>query len=264
MESIFGSRAEARSCVDGWHFRNGGYRMTTEKLSLWLSLVEVTRGMRLAVAGWHFGVDAVSILHDHIWDGTSLVLRKAIRRYANDGQRVLDLGTGHLGLLAVYCALTHQVKSVAVDVSSEFIENARLVAVASHASLIDFRQSDWFSNVDGTFDLIFGNVPYIPTKVGKAFKEAREYPEIWDGGGDGLYHERHVIANVARFLNSEGLFLLGIDTFYVPRSTTLTLIKARCDLELREIIRSRISQSEVYVIGLKRGASLMTQATTIV
>ena len=225
--------------------------MTTEKLGLWVSHLALTRGMRLALAGWHFGVDAVSVLHDHIWDGTSLILRKGIRRYAHDGQRVLDLGTGHLGLLAIYCAVTHQVKLVAVDVSEEFVENARLVASASHASFIDFRQSDLFSNVDGTFDLIVANVPYIPTEIGNVFQKPHEYPEIWDGGRDGLDHERQVIANVARFLNREGILLLGIDTFYVPRSTTLSLVRNSGNLELREIIESWISRSEVYVIGLK-------------
>jgi methylase of polypeptide subunit release factors len=230
--------------------------MTTSKPSLWVSHSGIVRGMRLAVAGWHFGVDAVSILHDHIWDGTSLVLRKGIRRYSCDGQRVLDLGTGHVGLLAIYCALTHRVKLLAVDVSEEFVENARLVAAASQASIIEFRQSDWFSNVDGTFDLIFANVPYVPTDVGNTFQQTHEYPEIWDGGSDGLEHERRVISNVAHFLNHDGLLLLGIDTFFVPRAVTLALVKASPDLELREIIQSWVSRCEVYVIGLKEHCGL--------
>ncbi len=146
--------------------------MKTAELELWPGVLRLIEGMfrlrwlRLAMAGWHFQVDAVSLVHDHIWDGTSFVLRKGIRRYAHDGDRVLDLGTGHLGLLAVYCARTHQVEMVAVDVNKEFVENAMIVAKASFAPPIDFRQSDWFSKVDGTFDLIFGNVPYIPTEHG--------------------------------------------------------------------------------------------------
>ena len=44
---------------------------------------------------------------------------------------------------------------VAVDVNEEYVENAQLIAAASYAPAIEFRQSDWFSNVDGVFDLIF-------------------------------------------------------------------------------------------------------------
>ena len=76
--------------------------MKTAELDLWLSFwkplsgVYRLRWLRLAVAGLHFQVDAVSFVHDHIFDSTGLLLRKAIRRYAQDGQRTLDLVTGHL------------------------------------------------------------------------------------------------------------------------------------------------------------------------
>jgi methylase of polypeptide subunit release factors len=209
------------------------------------------RWFRLAAAGVHFEVDAVSLVHDHIWDGTSLVLRKAIRRYARDGQRVLDLGTGHLGLLAVYCARTHGVEMIAVDVNKEFVENARLVAVASNAPPIDFRQSDWFSNVDGTFDLIVGNVPYIPTEVGSAGDHVQTHIEIWNGGKDGLAHVRTILDTAPLFLRSKGLLLLGIDAAYVPRTETVRLIESSRGLGLMGIVTSWMSESEAYVIGLK-------------
>lgn len=230
--------------------------MRTE-VSLWLSVSDLARWLprlrwfRLALAGWHFGVDAVSIVHDHIWDGTSLLLRKGIRRYTCHGQRVLDMGTGHVGLLAVFCALFHQVEMVAVDVNEQFVKNARRVAVASQCPLIDFRQSDWFSNVNGTFDVIFCNCPYVPTEIGATGTASAEHPEIWDGGLDGLTHVRRILCDVSGFLKPEGLLLLGIDTFYVPRLTTLDLLERSQQLELRKIVRSWISTSEIYVIGLK-------------
>jgi SAM-dependent methyltransferase len=229
----------------------------------WLSFLDVFRGiprlrwLRLAVAGWHFQVDAVSLVHDHIWDGTSLVLRKGIRRYIGDGQRVLDMGTGHLGLLAVYCSRTHFAEVVAIDVNKEFIENARLVATISQAPTIDFRQSNWFSNVDGKFDVIFSNCPYIPTECGCSHNYLDEHPEIWDGGPDGLAHVRTILFNLGRFLNPEGLLLLGIDTAYVPRPITLNLVESYPDLKLQEIVRSWISTSEVYVIGLKASSTMV-------
>ncbi len=231
--------------------------MKTEELRLWLPLSRLVLGiprmrwLRLALAGWHFQVDAVSFVHDHIWDGTSLVLRKAIRRYARDGDRVLDMGTGHLGLLAVFCARTRNVQVVAVDVNEEFVENAQFIAKVSEAPNIEFRQSDWFSNVDGTFDLIFGNVPYVPTDVGLARQQVHAFPEIWDGGEDGLAPARIILENAAHFLEPEGHLLLGINTAYIPRTATLTLVETSHDLELREIIESWISPSEVYVVGHK-------------
>ncbi len=235
--------------------------MKTAELELWQSLwrplcgIPRLRWLRLALAGIHFQVDAVSFVHDHIFDCTGLVLRKGIRRYAHDGQRVLDLGTGHLGLLAVYCARTHNVKIVAVDVNEEFLENARLIAEVSGAPDIDFRQSDWFSNIDGEFDLIFGNVPYVPNDVGCAALHSHEHPEIWDGGCDGLDCERVILRNVGHYLMPHGILLLGIDTSFIPRIATLELVEASRDIELKDIIKSWISRSEIYVIGLRDHAT---------
>jgi methylase of polypeptide subunit release factors len=228
--------------------------MRTAELYLWHSLLRPLcsiprlRCLRLAVAGLHFQVDAISLVHDHIWDCTSLVLHKAIRRYLRDDYRVLDLGTGHIGLLAVYCSRIRKVEVLAVDVNQEFIENARIVAEASGASTIEFRQSDWFSNVDGEFDLIFGNVPYIPTEVGAASHHSHQHPEIWDGGYDGLEHARAILDNVGHFLLPNGALLLGIDADYIPRLATLNLVEESHDLELCEVLKSCISKSEVYVI----------------
>ncbi len=229
--------------------------MKTAELDLWLSFWKPLSGMyrlrwlRLAVAGLHFQVDAVSFVHDHIFDSTGLLLRKAIRRYTQDGQQVLDLGTGHLGLLAIYCARTHNLRVIAVDVNEEFLENARIVAEASNASGIEFRKSDWFSNLDSMFDVIFSNAPYVPTDIGALSHYSHYHPEIWDGGNDGLDCERVILNNAGHFLTPEGVLLMGIDTDFVPRAATINLVQDTEDLELKNIIKSWISKSEVYVIG---------------
>ena len=232
--------------------------MRTAELETWHSFLRPLYGiprlrwLRLAVAGLHFQVDATSLVHDHIWDSTSLILHKAIRKYLRDDYRVLDLGTGHIGLLAIYCSRIRKVSVLAVDVNDEFIENARIVAQASDAPTIEFRQSDWFSNVDGSYDLIFGNVPYIPTDVGASSQHSHEHPEIWDGGHDGLEHTRAILDNVGSFLLPKGTLLLGIDADYVPRRATLGLVEESHDLELRRVLKSWISKSEVYVIAHKQ------------
>jgi release factor glutamine methyltransferase len=219
-------------------------------LGLLESMLRV-RWLRLAAAGWHFHVDAISIVHDHVWDGTSLLLRKAIRQHVRDGQRVLDLGTGQIGLLAVYCARSHDVEVVAVDVNEEFVENAKLVAVASEVPGIDFRISDWFSNVDGTFDLIFTNCPYVPSEKGNSMQEFHSHPEIWDGGFDGMAHMRKILSQVEHFLNPHGALLLGVDTTYVPSAAMVDLIAEHPGIDLVHTIRSWFSPSEVYVIQRK-------------
>ena len=119
-----------------------------------------------------FHVRVVSAKHQHIWDGTTWVLRKALRKYVKDGHRVLDLGTGHIGALAIYCSNIRKIEILAVDINEAFLQNAQSWWRApATPKEIEFRHSDWFSNVDGKFDIIFSNVPYIPTDVGMRIQQ---------------------------------------------------------------------------------------------
>jgi release factor glutamine methyltransferase len=225
------------------------------KLKLWVTML---RSMKQAPAYTHvnkilarmmFRVNAVSKINDHLWDETTLALKKAVKRYARDGQRILDLGAGHIGVLSVYLAKTKNVDIVAVDVNEQFVNNAINVAAASRAHRISFTRSDWWSEVDGRFDLIFCNVPYIPTEVGLKRNHETPHSEVWDGGADGRRHMRTVIRGAGDYLKNGGRLLLGVNTLYVEKEKCAELFKQAHNLNLEEIIKSRFSPSRVFVAG---------------
>jgi methylase of polypeptide subunit release factors len=200
-----------------------------------------------------FHVKVVSAKHQHKWDGTTWVLRKALCKYVKDGHRVLDLGTGHIGALAVYCDKIREIEILAVDINEAFLQNAKQVASASGAEKIEFRQSDWFANVDGKFDIIFSNVPYIPTEVGMRTQSLTEYREVWDGGPDGGNEVRRILKDAPNFLAGVGRLLLGIAPMYLPRTAVLEMINRAPGLELENIVTSTLSPCEVYVIRPQSG-----------
>jgi hypothetical protein len=249
----FGSGGMGRNCVDDRALRV--IEMSEWKLMLWTLLVKpVNRMARFtslnALAVRHlFKVCVAGTCHDHYWDETSFAMRRAIRAYVQDGDRVLDLGTGHLGLLAVYCAKIRDVKLQAVDITPEFVQNAECVARASGAVAIDFRRSDWFSNVSGTFDVIFSNVPYVPTGAGLQRKPREAFREVWDGGEDGCMHARTILHQVCPFLSDGGRLLLGTNGLYVDRSTMNDLISQVGGLRLEEVLGSRWLPSKIYVVS---------------
>lgn len=76
------------------------------------------------------------------------------------GGAVLDLGTGS-GAIAV--ALAHARRDAQVT-ATDISEAALIVArknAATHAVTVQFIQGDWFDQVDGKFDLVISNPPYI-------------------------------------------------------------------------------------------------------
>lgn len=92
---------------------------------------------------------------------TETLVEATLKRVTAQNARVLDLGTG-TGAIALALASEHpEWRLVAVDVVPEAVvlarENARHCGIGN----IEVLHSDWFTAVDGTFDAIVSNPPYI-------------------------------------------------------------------------------------------------------
>lgn len=75
------------------------------------------------------------------------------------GDRVLDLGCGS-GVSAAFAAGVAR-EVVAVDISPAAIENTKENCRLFGRDNVTVKESDMFSNVDGKFDVILANPPYI-------------------------------------------------------------------------------------------------------
>jgi release factor glutamine methyltransferase len=125
---------------------------------------------------------------------------------------VLDLGTGSGCVLLTLLAERPNAKGLGVDVS----DAALVVARANHAQLggaAQFAQGSWFGPVQGVFDLITSNPPYIA-----ADEMAGLSPEVhqWEPhlaltpGGDGLTAYRAICAGAAAHLAPDGWLMVEI------------------------------------------------------
>src|SRR3954469_23137327 len=82
--------------------------------------------------------------------------------------RILDVGTGS-GVIALSLAAEYpETEIVASDISEDALalarKNAERLDLGAH---VRFLKSDLLKNVEGTFDLIAANLPYISTEQGK-------------------------------------------------------------------------------------------------
>ena len=71
-------------------------------------------------------------------------------------KRILDLGTGSGAIIITLLHHLPDSTGMGVDISKRALEAARM-----NGDRPEFIQSDWFSNVTGTFDLIISNPPYM-------------------------------------------------------------------------------------------------------
>ena len=128
--------------------------------------------------------------------------------------KIADLGTGSGCLLLSILNERPGAEGVGVDISESALsiarENAQRFGLAARAN---FNQSDWESRLDGTFDIVVSNPPYIPTAVidDLAPEVARFEPRgALDGGVDGLDAYRHIAAVLPQILKPNGFVALEI------------------------------------------------------
>ena len=127
---------------------------------------------------------------------------------------VLELGTGS-GVIAISLACEwKEVNVVATDIS----EAALLVAQKNAKNFdvedkIDFLKSDWFEAIEGKFDLIISNPPYIGlSEISEISQEVLNYdPDLaLFAGCYGLDSYERIIPHVTKFLKPGGIVVFEI------------------------------------------------------
>ncbi len=125
---------------------------------------------------------------------------------------VLELGTGSGAIAVTLACEWKDVHVTAVDISEDALLLAKINAEKFNVkNKIHFLKSNWFDAVEGLFDLIISNPPYIGwIEKDEISAEVIKYdPEIaLFAGRDGLDAYERIIPNLAKFLNPDGFVVL--------------------------------------------------------
>ncbi|MBO4667729.1 MAG: peptide chain release factor N(5)-glutamine methyltransferase [Bacilli bacterium] len=143
---------------------------------------------------------------------TELLVDIAVKEIKeNNYQKVLDIGTGS-GAIAITIKNETNVSMYASDISSEALEVARENAKSLNQD-ITFINSDMFTNIEGTFDVIVSNPPYIDKSDINNIDEIvyRNEPHIaLFSEEEGLYYYKVIIDNLDKYLNNNGVVIMEI------------------------------------------------------
>jgi len=143
----------------------------------------------------------------------AMAARRAARRLA-----VHDACTGS-GCVAI--AVKHEMPAVEVscsDISEEALETCRCNALRLLGEVLPCRRSDMLAAVDGPFDLITANPPYLTDAVVDSMK-GRGWPEpdiALRGGRDGLDLCDRLIEQARVKLLRSGILLMEADPRQMP------------------------------------------------
>jgi release factor glutamine methyltransferase len=128
--------------------------------------------------------------------------------------RLLDLGTGTGCLLLALLSELPGATGVGVDISFEAVgiaaRNAESLGLMNRARFV---VGDWAKAIDGRFDVVIANPPYVRSgDLDSLMPEVRRFEprEALDGGADGLEAYRDLVSLAAPLLSPGGRVVLEV------------------------------------------------------
>ncbi|MBO4323044.1 MAG: peptide chain release factor N(5)-glutamine methyltransferase, partial [Clostridia bacterium] len=166
--------------------------------------------------------------------------------------RVLDLCTGSGAIAAVVKAKTGA-EVTASDISEEALSLAKENFAALNLDITAIA-SDAFENIDGKFDVIISNPPYIKSgEIASLQPEVKDYEpiEALNGGEDGLKFYRIIAETADKYLKESGKLFLEIG--FDEASAVEELLKEKYEVAVYKDIsgNDRIVEATLKVATLK-------------
>lgn len=141
---------------------------------------------------------------------TEVLVMEALK--VSKDKTVLDICTGTGCILLSLAKLGGIKRGTGVDISETALQVAGENAVSLEAEA-EFLKSDMYSQVEGKYDIIISNPPYIPTGViPTLMEEVKDFEPViaLDGKEDGLYFYREICRGLKEHLNEKGYVFLEI------------------------------------------------------
>lgn len=122
----------------------------------------------------------------------------------DDGFDVLEIGTG-TGLVSIFASL-HCSNVTSTDINPHAIKCAEHNIKLNNRSNISIIKSDLFEDIEGVYDLIIFNTPYLPVTEEEHIDD--DYSKAWDGGENGRETIDKFLEQAPNYLKKEGIIQL--------------------------------------------------------
>ena len=175
---------------------------------------------------------------------------------SQDSVKILDMCTGSGCILLSLLANIKKAEGTGADLSKKALEVARKNGNRLKLKA-EWRFSDLFSHIEGKYDIIVSNPPYIASQViDTLMEEVREHePRMaLDGKEDGLYFYRKLTKESGTYLRPGGLlaFEIGYDqgeaVSEMMRDALFEHVKVVKDLAgLDRVVTGRKKQEDTHV-----------------
>lgn len=173
-----------------------------------------------------FGVDcSKSNLHYQIGFST-LLMKKALKKYVKLSDKVLDIGTGAFAIHSIWLKKNMNVNVTATEISDEYIESARRVAKHNKVA-IKILKRELFKGIKKNFDWAIFNPPFRDREDKEGYK---------------------IVERLLREAPAKIKLMIVVNSFYVNQKRIENIIENN-NYKIIDVVRRFLNPSKVYVVG---------------
>lgn len=146
---------------------------------------------------------------------TEILVDEVVKYVGDQYLKVLDMCTGSGCIAVTISDMCDNATVVASDISKDAIDVAKENNTLNQTD-VTFVESDLFENVEGLFDVIVSNPPYIRTEEIENLQEEVKMHDphlALDGGETGLDFYKRIVKDAKEHLKTDGIifFEIGFD-----------------------------------------------------
>lgn len=156
--------------------------------------------------------------------------------HLHDGMRILDMCSGSGCILLSLLKYSNDCVGVGAELQPEAVGLARKNA-ENLGIEATFVESDLFSQIEGKFDLIVSNPPYIESEVIQTLdREVKEHEPMsaLDGGMDGLDFYRRIVDEARGYLSRGGMLFFEIGYNQAEAVSELLCLNGYIDITVKK------------------------------
>lgn len=176
---------------------------------------------------------------------TEVLIEESLKRL-KPGMHILDLCTGS-GCILLTLIRNASVTGAGSDISPQALAVAEKNQKRQGLKNCSWIESNLFEKIEGTFDMITSNPPYIPSEeIPGLMEEVRDHEPVLalDGHEDGLYFYRKIIDQSRRHLKSQAWLCMEIG---FDQSNALTTLLTEAGYTNIQIIKDLAALPRVAV-----------------
>jgi len=172
-----------------------------------------------------FGVDCGKSHMQYQIGFSTILMKKALKRYVKANDKVLDIGTGAFAIHAIWIKKNLGVDVVATEINDKYIESAGRVAKDNKAG-IRILNSDLFKGIKEKFDWAIFNPPFRNTQDANGYK---------------------IVERLLKEAPAKLKLMIVVNSFYVNQKKVEEIIKKN-NYKITGIAAEFLNPAKVYVV----------------